>query len=252
MRRRRWVWGAMLAAAGFGIGLAAPRAQAQDDEVDYEEGDVQGGGTIAGTITWSGGPVTREALKITKDPETCAHEPILSESLVVDAESGGIQNVVVRILGISKGKAFDRSKNARIDQKGCCFHPHVILTPPESIVEVANDDPITHNVSASAFVNDPINKLQPTKSPAIEYEVFDPERIRVKCDIHPWMGATLIVMANPYYAVTDAQGAFRLEDVPPGTWTLQLWQEQLGEAEVAVTVEAGQEAVVTHAWGPQE
>lgn len=62
------------------------------------------------------------------------------------------------------------------------------------------------------------------------------EIIRVDCDLHPWMRAWVVVAEHPFYAVTNDQGEFILNHVPPGEYTLQLWQESLGAMTMDVTV----------------
>ena len=63
-----------------------------------------------------------------------------------------------------------------------------------------------------------------------------PEIIRVDCDLHPWMRAWVVVAEHPFYAVTNDQGNFVLDNVPPGAYTLQLWHESLGAMTQDVTV----------------
>ena len=58
----------------------------------------------------------------------------------------------------------------------------------------------------------------------------------VKCDVHGWMQAYIRVDDHPYHAVTDARGKFRIEGIPPGTYTLELWHERLGPMEQEVTI----------------
>ena len=67
----------------------------------------------------------------------------------------------------------------------------------------------------------------------------EPESVRLSCDVHGWMQGWLIVEDNPYYAVTDEKGAFKLTDVPPGDYEVKVWQEKLGEATQKVTVKPG-------------
>jgi hypothetical protein len=62
--------------------------------------------------------------------------------------------------------------------------------------------------------------------------------IRVKCNIHGWMHAWVGVVAHPYFAVTGMDGAFELRNVPPGTYTLEVWQEELGKQEQQITLAA--------------
>jgi hypothetical protein len=67
-----------------------------------------------------------------------------------------------------------------------------------------------------------------------------PETIKITCDVHKWMTSWLIVQDNPYYVLTDGNGNFKIEDIPPGTYTLQAWQESLGKVTQEVTVKSGE------------
>jgi hypothetical protein len=71
----------------------------------------------------------------------------------------------------------------------------------------------------------------------------EPEIIRVDCDLHPWMRAWVVVADHPFYAVTNDRGEFMLDNVPPGEYTLRLWQESLGAVTNDVTVR--EEAITT-------
>ena len=69
---------------------------------------------------------------------------------------------------------------------------------------------------------------------------FDsPEFVEVICDVHNWMQEWIVAATHPYYAVTDAKGQVSLNDVPPGTYALELWHERLGTQSQSVVVGAG-------------
>jgi hypothetical protein len=68
--------------------------------------------------------------------------------------------------------------------------------------------------------------------------------IEVKCDVHGWMHGWLVAAPTPYVAVSDASGAFKLTDVPAGTYTLEIWHEKLGKSTQKVTVKAKEDAKV--------
>ncbi|MGH8056195.1 MAG: carboxypeptidase regulatory-like domain-containing protein, partial [Candidatus Entotheonellia bacterium] len=79
------------------------------------------------------------------------------------------------------------------------------------------------------------NRTQP-KARTIPIVFKKPEIIRIDCDLHPWMRAWVVVADHPFYAVTNDQGEFMLDHVPPGKYTLRLWQESLGTVTKEVTV----------------
>ena len=205
----------------------------------YEEGEVSNGGTIIGTVKLAGDVPEVRMLNVEKDQEACGHDTVPSEALVVSADKA-VKNAVVSISGISKGKRFEGG-TASIDQKGCVFIPHVIVVPPGSTVDLLNSDDVMHNLHTWSIKNTAFNegvagggKLPKT----FEYS----ETIKITCDVHKWMSAWLIVQNNPYYAITDESGKFKLEGVPAGTYTVQAWQEALGKVTQEVTVSAGGEA----------
>jgi plastocyanin len=205
----------------------------------YEEGDVSNGGTITGIVKLAGDASAAKMLKVDKDQEACGHDDIPSEALIVSGD-GALKNVVVSIVKISKGKKFEGG-TASIDQKGCVFFPHVAMVPPGSTIDLLNSDDVMHNLHSWSIKNTAFNegvagggKLPKT----FEY----PETVKMTCDVHKWMTAWLIVQENPYYALTGADGKFKLEGVPAGTYTVQAWQESLGKTTQEVTVSAGGEA----------
>ena len=64
----------------------------------------------------------------------------------------------------------------------------------------------------------------------------------MKCNVHPWMKGYIAVLKHPYFAVTDKNGHFEVKDLPPGTYTINAWQEKLGAQSQKITVTAGQGA----------
>jgi uncharacterized protein (DUF2141 family) len=78
----------------------------------------------------------------------------------------------------------------------------------------------------------------------LEVKVEKPEVIEVKCDVHGWMHGWLVATETPYFAVTDNSGSFKLTDVPPGNYTVEVWHEKLGKNTQKVTVKAKEEAKV--------
>lgn len=205
----------------------------------YEEGDVSNGGTITGTVKIAGDAPETIMLKADKDQATCGHEDIPSEVLIVSGDSA-IKNVVVSIANISKGKKFGGG-TASIDQKGCVFIPHVAMAAPGSTVNLFNSDDVMHNLHSWSMKNTAFNEGVTGKGKLQKTFEF-PEIIKITCDVHKWMTAWLIVQDNPYYAITGADGKFKLEGVPAGTYTVQAWQESIGKITQEVTVSAGGEA----------
>ena len=198
------------------------------------------GGTITGVVKFAGDPPPVNEIPPTKDKAVCGKAPIYDESLVVDKGTKGIQWAVVSVQG-AKGKW--NGKPGTLDQEGCVFRPHVLVTPPGKIT-VLNSDKILHNFHSYSKNNRPINKAQPGFRKEMTVDIDKPEIVKVECDAHPWMAGWIVVSEDPYVAVTDGKGNFKIENVPPGNYTLEVWQETLGTQQQKVTVEAGKTATV--------
>jgi plastocyanin len=209
----------------------------------YEGGAVQGGGSISGVVKFKGTAPARPTLEVNKDKEVCALTPKLSRELVVGGD-GGIQYAVVSIVAIEKGKAFPEGKVV-LDQKDCEYLPHIVLVPAGGTVEIKNSDGILHNIHTYSEKNPAVNRAQPKFKKTIEETFKQPEFIKLTCDVHGWMQGWLAVQANPYYVVTDEKGAFKLTDVPAGSYDLRVWHEKLGETTQKVTVQGGADTTVT-------
>lgn len=207
----------------------------------YEGGDVKDGGTISGTVKFKGTAPAPKKLDVSKDTEVCGKTPKVDQSLVVN--NGNVEYAVVTITDIKKGKKID-TKKVTLDQKACQYHPHVLAFPAGSTVEILNPDGILHNVHSYSKVNSPFNMAQPKFKKTLEVKIDKPETIEIKCDVHGWMHGWLVATETPYVAVTDDSGNFKLTDVPPGTYTVEVWQEKLGKNTQKVTVKAKEDAKV--------
>lgn len=204
---------------------------------------AQGGGTIAGEVKLSGAPPAPRVIRVNKDTTACGKEK-QSEDLVVGPDKG-LRWAVVQVVG-AKGPAPKPAKKPVLDQKGCHFQPHVLLVPAGSEVEVLNPDGVLHNIHSFTTVNPAINKAQPKFKKSMDVKFGDkPEIVSVKCDAHSWMKGWIVVTGHPLYDVTDEKGAFKLENVPPGKHTVEVWHETLGKVTREVEVKAGATSRVT-------
>jgi hypothetical protein len=208
----------------------------------YESIDVKDGGTIEGVVRWEGEIPKRTKLTVTGKDKPCHVDALISEELVV-SDDAKVRWVVAYIKKIKRGKPFDFDADnpVTLDQKGCQFSPHIALVGKNQPLRVLNSDGVLHNVHLYAKKNEPFNRSMPGDMKQLDVTFDYSERIHVGCDIHRWMSSWIVVTKHPYYAVTGADGAFRLEDVPPGDYTVEIWHETLGKQKTEVTVASGAE-----------
>lgn len=203
-------------------------------------------GTISGTVQFSGDKIpVPEKIEINKDVKVCGKEQT-SDDLMISAKNKGVANAVITIKDIKTDKKASVPKDKlRFVQQKCSFSPHVLMIPVKTEFQILNKDPLTHNIHTFGKDNATINRGQPKTVPMITHSFDVPERIKVKCDIHKWMHGWFIVADNPYTALSDSNGSFTLKDVPPGTYTLEVWQESLGPSTQKVTVKGDEEVKVS-------
>jgi hypothetical protein len=207
-------------------------------------------GKITGTIKLDGTPPRQRPIDMSKEP-SCAkiHEsnPVHTEN-VVAGTNGGLQNVVVYISEGLTGNEATTPSSATPDfnQKGCQYIPHVLALNPNQHFKVVNSDQTSHNIHPMPKPGGPNhewNKSQPPGAPPFDVAWEAQEvAIPVKCNIHPWMHGYHVVVKGPN-GVSDSSGAYTVS-LPPGSYTVTAWQEELGTQTQKVTVAAGKPATV--------
>ncbi len=193
------------------------------------------GGAIEGTIRYDGAAPEVKTIAVTKNQEYCG-QTLSSKQLMVN--DGKVQYAVVHVEG-AEGKATTEPVTLLNDK--CSFDPPVLVASAKSIVEIGNQDPILHNTHLRMRRRTLANLALPHQGDKIENSRILRRAgiVDVECDTHGWMTAKILVFDHPFYDITDEAGTFHIANVPPGTYTLKLWHELLGELEQSVTVTSG-------------
>jgi len=248
--RGEWVYGVGLAlavsaaASGGGSKETAPatsRAPAAESSAKPAV-DPATAADVKGTVTVDGALPANEQIKMNADP-VCAKQvngPQMMETYVTGSDGKTLGNVFVYVKdGLGDLKFDPPTTAAKIDQKDCRYHPHVFGIQVGQPLEIVNSDPTLHNIHAVAKSNREFNNGQPIQGMKTTHTFTAPEvMVPFKCDVHGWMNAYVGVLNHPFYAVTDATGAFSLKGLPPGTYTIEAWHEKLGTQTQTVTVGA--------------
>ncbi|MDX1382968.1 MAG: TonB-dependent receptor [Thermoanaerobaculia bacterium] len=206
---------------------------------------------ISGRVTFDGEPPERRPLKMNADPkcvEIHGGTEVLSRDTLV-SEDGGLANVFLYLETPPAGTFPTPSEPVILSQEGCLYTPRVQGIVLEQTLQIENADDTLHNVRALAVKNRPFNLGQPPATPPRKktFKVVEPA-LGFKCDVHPWMKATVFVLDHPFYGVSSPDGSFRIADVPAGTYTVIAWHEKLGEQKLEVTVDgSGAELAVAFA-----
>ena len=236
---RGLVYSPIIAGICLAVALVGWRGNALLRQSAYEEVEVEDGGTIRGVVRLVDDVSTAEDFEVTKDHDYCgAKKP--SPRLRV-GEANEVQNAVVSIEGIARGKGFASDATPSLSQRECEYEPHVLILPVGQQLEIVNNDPILHNVHGydlrRSRPRSIFNIAQPIQGQRILIKAKRfraPGLVLATCDGgHAWMSAYIVVAEHPYYALTDANGEFTLDDVPPGPYRLRLWHEGVAVTETS-------------------
>jgi len=196
--------------------------------------------TLRGRVVWPGPLPQPKFATVTADVAACCKDgPLADTSLQVDAESRGVKNVVVWLRPDTDDRRDtfppDRAHPALkiptptehvIDQPKCQFEPRIVVAREGDALVFRNSAAVPHNVNIASDYHD----LSRTIPSGGNYRVTrplvaEPLPLLIKCDIHPWMAGRVRVFDHPYFAATDAEGHFKLEQVPAGRWRIVYWHE---------------------------
>jgi plastocyanin len=136
--------------------------------------------------------------------------------------------------------AFEQVEPGRavMDQRNETFVPHVLAVTTGTVVDFPNSDRIYHNVfSLSKTRSFDLGRYAVGKSKSVRFD--RPGIVRVFCDIHAHMSAFILVFGHPFFAMTDAEGRYRIDNVPPGAYHVVAWNEGTQSEAKAATVSSG-------------
>ncbi len=201
-------------------------------------------GTIEGQVTFTGEvPLPKKIL-------TTDGGMLLHNDLVVDPKTKGLRHVVVILENVPAQAKVKKKDAVLVDQRDMVFLPRVIAIQSGQKVRFENNDLCNHSVMAASTI--PANQFNIVAAPNRPYEhVFEPQKhpVQIGCSLHAWMRAWVYVVPHPLFAVTDAQGKFRIERVPPGKYTLWVRHADSGTQErQQIQVKAGKTAEMKIEW----
>jgi plastocyanin len=258
MRRSRPSWraaravvlgiGLLLAVAAIGCGGSSSEPPPPPPGA-IPAGESIGTAAITGHAVFHGTPPPRKPVKMSES--VCRHPegPPLSQEVIVNAD-GTLRNVYVHVVSGLGDRVFaPPAEPAEMDQAGCMFVPHVLTAQTDQIVVFKNSDPTVHNVRAIAEKNRTFNVSMSGQGRSVRRFFSSPEIVRIRCDIHAWMSGYVAIDDHPFRAVTGDDGAFALQGLPAGTYTVEAWQESFGPRRQTVTLADGERRDLTFVFG---
>jgi len=209
------------------VGVAAlARAAGGADGTVYTVGAVPTPGVIIGHV---GGGAPRDT-SITPTHNLGVCRPF-SESIVASRD-GGVGNAVVWLMGVSRGPRDTAPRRVKLTLDGCRLAPRVQRAARGSTIMISGRDAMLsrlqftaagESASRTTVLLSDAGQMVPTGD-----ATGAPGLVQVTDDMHPWVRAWIVVGPHPFVAITEADGRFRFDGVPPGRYTLVTWHERFG------------------------
>lgn len=225
----------ILRAGGAGLGLLLLGVRCR-----YAEAAVGRAGRIEGTVRYGGKAPRPARLKLSGDCAYCRPFDLRAEELLQGA-GGGLRNAVVVLEGVAGGKPIPATTPVLAEHR-CTFVPHVLALCAGQKLLLHNQDPVLNTFHAVEVASGStlFNIGTPNKDQKVLRRIPRPGVVKMLCDVHPWELGYVLAFAHPYHTVSDASGAFLLDEVPAGRYQLALWHEKLGGRRQLVEVRAGE------------
>lgn len=198
----------------------------------YREGPVENGGTLTGTVRFEDRVPRPDLVPVTNGGAVSWPE----EGLRAPHE-GKVQHAAVAIEGILQGKGCTDLQPTLVRDAGR-FVPHVQGARQGSSLRIINRDTVQHDIrviqggpgiySISLF---PCGRGQ-----SVFHVLPRVGFVEVVCDGHDRVNAWVVVLENPYFAITDEEGSYIITDIPPGTYQVTAWHAKLGIHQVRVEI----------------
>lgn len=158
----------------------------------------------------------------------------------ISGKVSGAKSESVVYVDVIAGKTFPApTTKTVVDQKGLMFIPHVVAIQQGATVDFLNSDSVAHNVFwTSISGNKKLGHNLGTwpKGETRSFKFDNPGAVPLLCNVHPEMAAYVVVSPTPYFAVTDKSGAYKIENVPDGSYTVTGWNEGTKNQSKPVTV----------------
>ena len=216
-------------------GAVLARAAGGSSGTEYTVATVPTPGVIIGHV--GGGEPRDTSITPTHDLGVCRP---FSES-IVPSRNGGVGNAVVWLMGVGGGPRDNAPRRVKLTLDGCRLDPRVQRVARGSTIMISGRDAMMSRLQFTAagessprttvLLSD-AGQMVPTSAASAA-----PGLVQVTDDMHPWVRAWLVVAPHPFVAVTDADGQFRFDGVPPGRYTLMTWHERFGVKKSTVRVD---------------
>jgi hypothetical protein len=199
--------------------------------------------TLSGSVDFKGKVPEPRTIDTASDSVCTDVSPNLTTDWLI-VNKGRVVNVLVYVTDSSVLEMYSwkpPDSTVELAHTGCRYQPHVLGMQVGQTLSIVNSDATHHNTHPTPRFNKEFNQTQPPGAPPIIQTFTHPEvAMPFKDNQHPWERAYVAVFKHPYFSITDANGDFKIEGLPPGQYELVAWHEKMGEKKVQLTVLPGE------------
>src|SRR5579862_2361071 len=195
-------------------------------------------GRIAGSLTFAGPAPMDSITHLTTDADVCGATLV---DISIRTRGRRLAGAVVWLTGITAGKAMPYTKRFDLMTQGCRLVPRVQTAIVGGTVNVRNADATTHRTrftrNGAALVTVPETEdgqIVPTESVLTAAGL-----VEIACEIHPWTHGWIAAFDQPYFTMTNDDGKFTIDSIPPGRYRITAWHERFGTITDSITVGNG-------------
>jgi len=176
--------------------------------------------------------------------------PVSDETFEVDPKTSGIKNVIVYIQKAPAGVVVPAVPKTEVELaiRNGGLDPRILIVPVNQPIVIQNTDKTVNNFHNSPILNPATNRVV-APGQTFKFVYARPEKIPlvVTNDIKPGTRAWHLPLDHPWFAVTDAGGAFTIADLPAGTYEFIVWHERAGylDRKLLVPIIAGETTKLT-------
>jgi hypothetical protein len=198
----------------------------------YTEGPVENGGRLTGTVRFEDRVPKQGLVPVTNGGAVSLPE----EGLLIPHE-GSVQHAVVAIEGILQGKSWTDLQPTLV-RNADSFVPHVQGARQGSTLRIINRDTVQQDIRViqSGLGIYSISLFPCGRGQSVFHVLPRAGFVEVVCDGHDRVNAWVVVLENPYFAITDEDGRYIITDIPPGTYQITAWHAKLGIHQVQVEI----------------
>ena len=220
--------------------LTAPHGFPAPPVGPYEVIEVPAGGMITGAVRAERVSGRDTTIRPTNDVALCGEE---YEERRLSITGGRVEGAVVWLQDIRAGKRLPRERLFEVHHVRCRLAPRLQAVATGGTLHVRSADPVSHR---SRFVHEHtgdelevVRQIDAGSVVPTQKVLARAGLVHLRCEVHPWATAWIAVFDHPYFAMTDASGSFTFTEVPPGTYRLVAWHDELGVVEREVVVGPG-------------